>query len=108
MHRNKSFRTGKKPTSLRFSFLFLFFWGGGFPFSPYDLKALAEVIETKQCMKNGYVPPCVCVCVCVCFFFYTVDFGVSKCEETAKVKNLVNQAFKNLSRCIFYSTDVLK
>ena len=94
------------PLKTFFFFFFFFdflFGGGGIPSFPYDLKVLAEVKERKQCMNNSYVPPCFCF-----FFFYTVDFGVSKCEEPEKVKNLVNQVFKNLRRCIFYSTDFLK
>ena len=44
---------------LSFLFRFLFCVGGEeFPFSTYDLKALAEVEERKQCMKNGYIPTC--------------------------------------------------
>ena len=86
MHRNKSFRTGKKPTSLDFlSFFFFFFFfffdflfGGRISSFPYDLKALAEVKERKQCMKNRYVPPCF-----FCFFFF-----LRSTLESQNVKNL--------------------
>ena len=54
--------------------------GGGGSSFPYDLKALAEVNERKQCMKNRYVPSC--------FIFYYYLFFLRSTLESQNVKNL--------------------